>query len=253
MRATRGAPMETPDRLDAGRPHTLNTFLWDRLIFPPVRAVGRLVFALYFRGRIRRDHPPPRTGAVILVGNHNSILDGILIHGVSRRPAPDLRRRRVGRMGAAASAVRDHGRPLGRPGPSQSRFVRRSGGRAPAGRSRRAVPGRGHPPDGTLGPLRHGAARLALRTGAPVLPAAIIGSYQAQPWPQRLPRPSRITIRSGELLRFPSPADARPHPEVLAAATERIREAMRGLLDRGHDARGQMTTKTTDAAPPRAR
>jgi 1-acyl-sn-glycerol-3-phosphate acyltransferase len=50
-------------------------------------------------------------------------------------------------------------------------------------------------PDGTLGPLRHGAARLALRTGAPVVPAAIIGSYDAQPWPRKIPR--RRASRSG--------------------------------------------------------
>jgi 1-acyl-sn-glycerol-3-phosphate acyltransferase len=90
---------------------------------------------------------------------------------------------------------------------------------------------------GTLGPFRQGTARLVLRTGVPVLPAVIIGSYEAQPWPRMLPRPSRITIRSGELLRFPARTEGRPRPDELAAVTDRIREAMRGLLERGHDER----------------
>lgn len=230
--------METPGPAACRpRPCILSTFLWDTLIFPPVRLAGRIVFALYFRGRILRDQPAPSDGPFILVGNHTSILDGILVHGVSRRAL---------RIFVAAEWVA--WAPL--------RLLFRIMGAIPVDRDRRnpdsfeaavAALERGEPvalfpeggirEDGTLGPFRHGAARLALRTGAPVVPSAIIGSHRAQPWPRPLPRPSRITIRSGEILRFPAASEGRLRPEDVAAATDRIREAMRRLIERGHDAR----------------
>ena len=204
------------------------------MIFPPARLAGLAAFAVYFRGRILRDARAPIEGPFILVGNHVSILDGILIHGVSRRPL---------RIFVAAEWV--DWAPL--------RALFRIMGAIPVDRDRRnprsldsavAALERGEPvalfpeggirPDGTLGPLRHGAARLALRTGAPVVPAAIIGSYEAQPWPRKVPRPARITIRSGTPLTFPVTPDGLPPREALAAASERIREAIAALIARGH-------------------
>jgi len=195
--------------------------------------VGRIFFAAYFRGRILRDAPVPREGPLILVGNHSSVLDGILIHGVSRRPL---------RIFVAAEWV--NWAPL--------RALFRTMGAIPVDRVRRnpesvdaavaalargeavaLFPEGGIREEGSLGPFRLGAARLALRTGAPVLPAAIIGSHEAQPWPHKLPRPRRITIRSGEILSFGA-VDPRPAHGDLAAATEQIRDAMAGLIARGH-------------------
>lgn len=204
------------------------------MIFPPARAVGWILFAAYFRGRILREGPAPGKGPFILVGNHSSVLDGILIHGISRRPL---------RIFVAAEWVdwpplRPLFRIMGAIPVDRDRRNHDSFDAAVAalerGEAVALFPEGGIRDDGTLGPFRHGAARLALRTGAPVMPSAIIGSYEAQPWPRKLPRPARITIRSGAPLRFPAVPDGRPPHEELAAATERIRDAMRRLLEHGH-------------------
>lgn len=208
------------------------------MIFPPTRVAGRIAFALYFRGRILRERPAPRKGPFILVGNHSSILDGILIHGVSPRPL---------RIFVAAEWVdwapmRAFFRIMGAIPVDRSRRNPDSFDAAVAalrrGEAVALFPEGGIRDNGTLGPFRHGAARLALRTGAPVIPSAIIGSYAAQPWPRKLPRPARITIRSGEPLVFPKVPEAHPPHEPLAAATERIRDAMQRLLELGHGASG---------------
>ena len=229
------------------RPRILSTFLWDRVILPPARIAGLVAFAGYVRGRIHRDLPPPGEGPFILVANHVSILDGILIHGVSSRPlrifvaaewvdwAP---LRPLFRIMGAIPVDRDRRNPAS----FDTAVAALERGEAVA-----LFPEGGIRLDGTLGSFRHGAARLALRTGAPVIPAVIIGSYEAQPWPRRIPRPARITIRSGEPLRF-ARADGRPSHEQLASVTSRLRKAMERLHERGHDGRGQ----SADAPDPAA-
>jgi 1-acyl-sn-glycerol-3-phosphate acyltransferase len=56
--------------------------------------------------------------------------------------------------------------------------------------------------DGRLHRGRTGVARLALTTGAPVVPVAVIGTNRLQPIGARLPRPHRIKVRFGRPLNF---------------------------------------------------
>jgi 1-acyl-sn-glycerol-3-phosphate acyltransferase len=55
-------------------------------------------------------------------------------------------------------------------------------------------------PDGHLQRFRHGAARLALETGAGLAPIAVVGAFQAMPKGRFWPRTGRppVTIRYGE-------------------------------------------------------
>lgn len=57
--------------------------------------------------------------------------------------------------------------------------------------------------DGALQPARDGAAVLALRTGAPIVPIAIAGSYERWPRGQKIPHPGgRVTVRVGSPFRL---------------------------------------------------
>ncbi len=57
-------------------------------------------------------------------------------------------------------------------------------------------------PDGRLYKGKTGLARMALETGTPVLPVAMIGTNRLNPPGTLLPRPTRLTIRVGEPLDF---------------------------------------------------
>src|SRR5205085_4176874 len=71
---------------------------------------------------------------------------------------------------------------------------------------------------GALGTPHRGVGRLALETGAPVVPVAAIGTEDVRRgW--RI-RPRKVTIRAGRPLRFPVVND--PSPELAAAVTQRI-------------------------------
>jgi 1-acyl-sn-glycerol-3-phosphate acyltransferase len=90
-------------------------------------------------------------------------------------------------------------------------------------------------PDGALQEARDGVALLALRTGAPIVPLGISGSYRVWPKGQRLPHPGgRVTVRVGRPFR---PADELPEDTPRAAAkrltTEMIMDRIAALLPPG--------------------
>ena len=71
---------------------------------------------------------------------------------------------------------------------------------------------------GSLGKPKRGVGRLALETGAPVVPVAIIGTEAIRRgW--RI-RPHKVRIRAGRPLRFPQVDD--PSPQLASAVTQRI-------------------------------
>lgn len=78
--------------------------------------------------------------------------------------------------------------------------------------------------DGRLGPFKLGAMVLAVKSGVPVVPVAILGSRDALPRGAWLPRPARITLRVGEPI--PTAGLAVRDKQRLS---DRVREALVGL------------------------
>jgi 1-acyl-sn-glycerol-3-phosphate acyltransferase len=89
---------------------------------------------------------------------------------------------------------------------------------AEAGRSR----------SGELGKPRHGLGRLALESGATVVPAAIAGTERARNW-KRLQFP-KVTAQFGEPLRFERVAE--PTREQAQAASELVFDRVRVMHGR---------------------
>ena len=71
---------------------------------------------------------------------------------------------------------------------------------------------------GALGRPKRGVGRLALETGVPVVPVAIIGTERVRKG--ILVRPHKVRVRIGSPLRFPRVAHA--SPQLAAAVTDRI-------------------------------
>ncbi len=84
-------------------------------------------------------------------------------------------------------------------------------------------------PDGRLHRGRTGAARLALESGVPVVPVAMVGTDVVQPVGRLVPNVSRVGVRVGppvDLSRYAGRADDR---FVLRAATDDIMRALVAL------------------------
>lgn len=82
-------------------------------------------------------------------------------------------------------------------------------------------------PDGRLYRGKTGLARVALDTGAPVLPVAMIGADRVQPIGKVLPRLARVRVRIGEPIHPPKPS---LDPEVLKRQVREFTEQVMAAI-----------------------
>jgi glycerol-3-phosphate dehydrogenase (NAD(P)+) len=183
-----------------------------------LRAVLVPFFLVYFRlQRIGSEHLP-RRGPLLLAANHRSFLDPFVIGTLVRRPVYYMAKRELFEKRWQAVLLNALG----------AFPVDRGVGDKDAMDTARAILQRGDCvvvfPEGTrvrpgpLGEPRRGVGRLALETGAPVAPIAVIGTEDVRRgW--RI-RPRKVRIRVGRPLRFPTVEH--PSPALAAGVTARI-------------------------------
>lgn len=84
-------------------------------------------------------------------------------------------------------------------------------------------------PDGNLYRGKTGVARLAIESGAPVIPVAMIDTHIAQPIGQRVPSRHPIGVRIGEPISLEGYAGQQDDRTVLRDATDQIMRAIAAL------------------------
>jgi 1-acyl-sn-glycerol-3-phosphate acyltransferase len=188
------------------------------VIYWVLRAILVPAFRVYFRlERIGREHLPS-SGPLLLASNHRSFLDPFVIGTVVRRPVYYMAKRELFEKRWQAWILNALG----------AFPVDRGTGDAGAMDTARAILERGDCvvvfPEGTrvrpgpLGTPKRGIGRLALETGAPVAPIAVIGSEDVRRgW--RI-RPRKVRVRAGRPLMFPTVE--RTSPSLAAAVTRRV-------------------------------
>lgn len=203
--------------LNALRERTLERGV-NLLIYWLARGVLVPFFLIYFRlERIGREHIPS-SGPVILAANHRSFLDPFVIGALTRRPVYYMAKRELFERPWQAWILGSLG----------AFPIDRGKGDEHAMSTARAILERGDCvvifPEGTrvrTGPLGHphrGVGRLALQTGARVVPVAVMGSEDVRRgW--RI-RPRKVSLRCGRPLGFPRAE--RPFPSIALGVTERI-------------------------------
>jgi 1-acyl-sn-glycerol-3-phosphate acyltransferase len=188
------------------------------VIYRVLRSLLVPFFLVYLRmERIGREHLP-RTGPLLLASNHRSFLDPFLIGTMVKRPVYYMAKRELFEKRWQAWILNALG----------AFPVDRGAGDGDAMATARAILERGDCvvvfPEGTrmrhcpLGQPRRGVGRLALETGAPVAPVAVIGSDEVRRgW--RI-RPRKVRLRVGRPLHYPTVE--RCSPSLAGAVTDRI-------------------------------
>ncbi len=190
------------------------------------------ILRVLYRVRVEGVENLPKDGAVILASNHISFSDSIFLPLVLKRRITFVAKAEYFEKKKTAWFFRAVGQiPIDRGGGSASqraldaaRRVLESGGLFGI------YPEGTRSPDGRLYKGKTGIARLSLQTGAPVLAVAMIGTKEAQPIGQVVPRFFMpITIRFSEPLRFDRYADRNDDPLVLRQITDEIMFELREL------------------------
>ncbi|HLT17315.1 MAG TPA: lysophospholipid acyltransferase family protein [Acidimicrobiales bacterium] len=179
-------------------------------LYPVARAVLSPVFRGLWRMRVEGLEHVPTEGGVIFCPNHVSVLDSFFLplalprqikfvgkaeymdSWKTRHLFPALGMIPIDRGGGSAAE-----RALS----AAARVLEEGGyfGIYPEGTRSR---------DGRLHRGHTGPARLALRTGCPIVPVGLIGTREVQPPDARLPRPFKPVV-----VRFGRPIDVRRHAD----------------------------------------
>jgi len=176
--------------------------------------------------------PLPETGPAILIANHTCCIDHLLLQSSCRRVLGFMIAREMYDLPVVHTfAARTGCIPVNRDG----RDVQATRAALRALEEGKVVPifpeGKITPESGrVLGPIRSGAAYIAVRSGAPVVPAYITGSPPTLDIGPALWSPSRSRVRFGpplDLSEF-DPSQAKDK-EVLAEVTRRFERALRDL------------------------
>lgn len=168
----------------------------------------------------------PAEGAVILTCNHFSVGDPPILTGTFPRRIVWMAKQELFDVPVFGQLYYMGGFIPVRRFEGDLRAIRRSQQALRRGRVLGMFP-EGTRSGGRLGPGEPGTALIALRTGAPVLPAAIWGSENVK-LPRDLFRRTRVTLSFGEPFRLPQPR--RITREDIAAATEQIMRRIAELL-----------------------
>jgi 1-acyl-sn-glycerol-3-phosphate acyltransferase len=196
-------------------------------VYYNTKALARVLLQVLFGLKVEGAEKIPKEGPVILASNHMSFVDPVVMGVACPRVVSYMSRddvfkypilrwllprlyvipvsRGAGDLGAVKAAIRTFKKGM-------------AFGIFPEGRRSRT---------GFIEPFKTGTAAIALRTNAPVVPAAIIGSDKA--WPvgkgPRLRRPIRVVF--GDPITFPP---GKTDHQTLEEVTRQLEAAVTALL-----------------------
>jgi len=186
----------------------------------------------FFRAEWHGVEHVPEQGAVVLACNHLSNLDPVLLGAACPRQISYLAKIELFRVPIIGSLVGRYGAIPLRRGASDPEALRLANRVLESGCVLALFPEGTRSRDGSLKPFRFGAARLALRHAAALVPVAIVGTNHAMPAGAWFPRRVPVRIAFGPPLaidQFRFGQHHVPEPEALETVTAMLREAVAGL------------------------
>ena len=186
-------------------------------------------FRLYFRGRVEGAQNVPKEGPLIVVANHASDFDPPILSNCVRRPVSFMAKEELFEVPVLAPAIRLYGAYPVKRGSADRSAIREALKQLDQGwavgvflQGTRTVNGRIPEP-------KLGAALIAAKAQAPLLPVSLWGTHRILPKGSKLPRSLPLTIRIGE----PIPAPAKTDKALLQQTTDECAAAIHQLHDLG--------------------
>ena len=154
----------------------------------PIRLILLIFFKLFYGIKIKGVNLIPRKAPVLIVSNHQSYYDPVILGMQVRRPLRFAAMVPLFKVKPLAFIMRlFHTIPLEREGPDKSAYKEIL---ECLKRNEIAVlfPEGSRTPDGNLQPLKTGFARIAIRSNAKIVPAVIVGAHEVWQRQRTLPR-----------------------------------------------------------------
>ena len=196
-----------------------------------LKAIGVLLFKLYFRLECGGLENIPEKGGFIIAANHASYLDSLFIAATCPRKIGFMilesyyKNPVINWFCSSTICVpvpESEEKPSTLPLKQAMEYLK-------DGNALCIFPEGGRSPDGNLMEAKAGIAFVALKAGVPVIPVGIIGNFKAYSIHHKLPRPYKVFLRYGKPIVFKKRTYT--DREELKNATQVIMERIRQLME----------------------
>src|SRR6478752_4669808 len=192
--------------------------------FKTAQAICRVFTSVYFDLKVWGIEHVPRTGGVLLVSNHQSFLDPILLGVRLPRSLSYMARSELFEVNPVFTwLIRSLGAFPVRQAGSAAGAIKEAVERLQEGRALNIYPEGSRTETGEIGPMEKGVALVIRKAKVPVVPVAIDGSYEAWRKGTTVFRPHPIRLLYGPPMDL---ADKRPD-EIVGT----IDRTIRGLFE----------------------
>jgi 1-acyl-sn-glycerol-3-phosphate acyltransferase len=208
----------------------------ERVIYWVLKAtLGSLLWVVY-RPQVEGLEHVPEDGPAILASNHLAVTDSFFMPLVVKRRVTFIAKEEyftgtgfkgwfVRTFMNAVGAI-----PVDRAGGDAASASLDTGKRVLSeGRLFGIYPEGTRSPDGRLYRGKTGVARLALQTGSPVVPVAMLNTGELQPIGRRIPKIGRVKIKFGPSLDFNRYRELVGDRFIERAVTDEVMDALRAL------------------------
>jgi 1-acyl-sn-glycerol-3-phosphate acyltransferase len=214
------------------RDRSLRSLIWYRA----VQYLLAILATVLVRWRATGQGNVPATGGVLLVSNHLSFLDVILLGLPLRRPLNYVARSTLF-VSILGWFIRSVGAfPIQREGMGAS-GMKETLRRLRAGGIVTLFPEGTRSYDGQLGPLKPGIAVLVQRVGVPVVPAGVAGMFEVWPRSRPFPVPHPVRIHYGRPI-YPNELEGLDTEAITGLIRNRMEES---FLEASRALRNDMT------------
>jgi 1-acyl-sn-glycerol-3-phosphate acyltransferase len=162
------------------------------------RQAARVLFVTLFAIRVYHRRRLPAAGGVLVISNHQSYLDPILVAVGMPRAFHPMARESLFRFAPFAALIRSLLAFPVRRASADLAAVREAMRRLKGGAVVLMFPEATRTRDGSIGHLQAGPITIAARIGVPVVPAVIEGAFEAWPRTRWLPWPHPVRVAFGE-------------------------------------------------------
>jgi len=241
--------------LDPGRP------IHQILFYRVCRLIVLAIFKVFYRVRFHSRENVPRTGGLLVIANHQSHLDPPLVGlALNNRNMAAIARAGLFRVPVLGLLLRLWGCIAIKEEEGDAGAMRKAIEQLKAGRVVVIFPEGTRSPDGALQAFKRGVWVLMMRSGVPVIPAAVEGCFDAWPRDRKYPRVfgQRIAFAFGRAIPFADLKAMGSEAGLDRLATEvetlrmdlrrRMREATKGRLPRPGAGDARWVPKASHAA-----